>query len=108
MKKITKKAFIAAMTENTIIFFGTMKRLAENDEIKLTLDNFNKALKNGVIVEHRKYTAHSNFLEATGGSRLYFDQRDTEYRFYEYSGVYACVEHNKKYNTENVIYYKVA
>ena len=108
MQKITKNAFINAMTGNDIVFFGVMRRLAENDEIKLTLDNFNKALENGVIVEHRRYTAHAKFLEASGGSRLYFDQCDTEYRFYEYSGVYACVEHNRKYDTEKVMYYLAA
>ena len=108
MKKITKKAFIAAMTGNDTIFFGVMRRLAENDEIKLTLDNFHKALENGAIVEHRRFTAHAKFIEATGGSRLYFDQADTEYSFFEYGGVYACREYNKKYDTEKVMYYKVA
>lgn len=108
MKKITKKAFIAAMTENDIIFFGVMRRLAENDEIKLTLDNFNKALKNGVMVEHRRYTAHAKFLEATGGSRLYFDQKNAEYSFFECGGVYACKEYNKADNTEKVMYYLAA
>ena len=108
MKKITKKAFIAALTGNDIIFFGTMKRLAENDEIKLALDNFNKALENGVIVEHRRYTAHAKFIEASGGSRLYFDQADAKYSFYEHAGVYACKEYNKADNTEIVVYYKVA
>lgn len=108
MNKITKKAFIAAMTGNDIIFFGTMRRLAENDEIKLTLDNFHKALENGVMVEHRRYTAHSKFLEATGGSRLYFDQSNMEYSFYEHAGVLACRERSKTDDTERVVYYKVA
>jgi len=108
MKKITKKVFIAALTGNDIVFFGVMRRLAENDEIKLTLDNFNKALENGVIVEHRRYTAHAKFLEASGGSRLYFDQSNTEYSFYEHAGVYACKEYNKADNTEKVMYYLAA
>ena len=108
MKKITKKAFIAALTGNDIVFFGVMRRLATNDEIKLTLDNFHKALENGVMVEHRRYTAHSKFLEATGGSRLYFDQKNAEYSFFECGVVYACREYNKEYDTEKVMYYLVA
>ena len=108
MQKITKKAFIASLTGNDIVFFGVMRRLATNDEIALTKDNFNKALENGVIVEHRRYTAHAKFIEASGGSRLYFDQADTEYSFFEYGGVYACREYNKKYDTEKVVYYLAA
>lgn len=108
MNKITKKAFIAALTGNDIVYFGVMRRLATNDEIKLTLDNFHKALENGVMVEHRRYTAHAKYLEATGGSRLYFDHKETEYSFFEYGGVYACRERSKTDGTERVVYYKVA
>ena len=110
MRKITKRAFIADMTANDIIFFGVTKKLASSDELALAIDNFKNALENGAIVEHRHYTAHSNFLEATGGSRLYFDQKDTEYSFFQDlvngRAVFICRE--KGIETEKNIYYIVA
>ena len=107
MHKITKKEFIRVMTKHDIIFFGVTRRVVEDDELLLAIDNYDKAIKNGNIVEYRKYTEHAKYLESTGGSRLYFDQANTEYSFYARAGVYACKEHNKVDDTEKVMYYMI-
>ena len=106
MDKITKKEFITALTENNSIFFGMTKQLACRDEIEIYLDDFDNDNR---IVEERSAKAHSNCLEFSGGSRLYFDQKGG-YSFhkmvYGKHSVYVCMEYA---NTENpkCMYYMV-
>lgn len=107
--KITKRAFVEAMTSNQSTFMGIARRLLEKDELFCTIEHF---FDPAVILEKRECKAHSTFLEFTGGSRLGFDQVGKyEFHMYEYANgtAYICVhmsydEFDEKWYTKAMYY----
>ena len=88
--KITKKAFIEAMTSNATAFCGITKRLYSSDEVYCAIQDI---LKPAVILEARSCQAYSKGLEFSGGSILSLDQHGN-YEFFRYKYpegvVYVC------------------
>ena len=77
MKKITRKEFTAAICGNMTVFFGTSRHNAA--WIAERLENAAKGWKESeAITEHRTAVEKSNYIEFTGGSRLYFDEKNAE------------------------------
>ena len=109
--KITKKEFINAMVTNHTAFCGMTRRLFSSDECFCAIRGL---FEPGTILEKRACVARSTFLEFTGGSRLYLDQK-VNYTFHKYEyaqgTIYICLEvyHDNFDNTnyEKAMYYLV-
>lgn len=82
MEKITKKAFCETLCGHMSTLCGNISNKPENF-ITGKLDGLKIA--EGIILEKRAATLHSNHIEFTGGSRLYFDQNG-KYSFYHHTG----------------------
>lgn len=78
--KITKKEFIEKMTSNNIVFLGAIKKLHLDDELECIISDVLNQDK--TLLEHRTYTAKSNYIVSNTDSRLYFNQ-DGTYTFYK-------------------------
>lgn len=77
MEKITRKAFIETLCGNMTVFLGCTRQSAE--KVEECLDSILAGTFDGKkILEHRTAKQRSNFIEFTGGSRLYFDQSGTK------------------------------
>ena len=73
--KITKKEFATLMSSYSIIFLGMTRKLYLDSELECKIsDILNQSPKDRELMEHRNYTAHSAYLKANNGSRLYLDR----------------------------------
>lgn len=75
MEKITKKDFISTVTENLTTLIGMTWEERNNiteDALEAKLDSMQ--FYDDEILEKRAAIAHADFLEFTGGSRLYLNQ----------------------------------
>ena len=82
MEKITKKEFIKKLCAHKTTLCGNVNNKSE-DFIIGKLDGLKIA--DGIILEKRDAEMHSSFVEFTGGSRMYFDQKG-KYSFYSHTG----------------------
>lgn len=91
--KITKKAFIDAMTSNLTIFCGNTKQLLPEENVHSFVK---KLIDNYVHYEPRSCTARSKDLMFSNGSYLSFNQVGS-YEFHKYEfpeGVMCICCHN--------------
>ena len=85
--KITKKAFIDAMTSNLTTFCGNTKRIFNSDEVYCAIRDL---FKPDIFVEQRTCIARSNDLALCNGSYLGFNQVG-KYEFHKYEYPEGCV-----------------
>lgn len=107
MEKITRKEFTEQICGNMTVFLGCPRQSAE--KIEPYLENAIAGTFDGKkIVEHRTAKQRSNYIEFTGGSRLYFDQKCTRtcyhvekmgYHVYMFEEAYAYPDGEMKYCT---------
>ena len=73
--KITKKEFTTLMSAYQVIFLGMTHKLYLDSELECKISGIlNQSDKDRKFMEHRNYTAHSAYLKANNGSRLYLDR----------------------------------
>ena len=90
--KVTQKEFVKALTENVTIFGGVVRFFDEN-RIKAAVHEWiEKVERDNLIVEKRTCRGHRDYLEFTGGSRLYLACRGLHKLDCGNCTVYVCVE----------------
>lgn len=81
--KISQKEFTRAMVENLTDFVGNVRKLYTSDEVYCMLAQHVERVRDGVaIVGMRSATAHGDYVEFSGGSRV--DVKRAQCHKYEY------------------------
>lgn len=98
--RVTRKEFVDALTNNRSVFEGVTNRVWTHDEVDCVV-----CPSPADFVNERIATAHSTFLEFTGGSRLYLD--GCTFGRYDFPGYDFVVYFAEQKNGGKVMWYRV-